>query len=233
MNLTSLPLNEIDPRGDLKLRVGANRTEQDSTPKCFLVCSRTIARVSPVFDRMLNGSFAEARREDGKEWIVDLPYDNPSAMELFLNLSHGHAHKAPRSLSTHELYDLTLLTHFYDATQVLAPWILPWIGSLEQDLLTSVGDDDAALPQMLYISWELGHRQVFEATMRRITMEGLGSMFVEGSVLRQLQMPTDVVGKTISSLCLHSFIPMADPTNSRTQNASVRSGMRQSTHCWT
>jgi hypothetical protein len=191
MDATSLPLKKIDPRGDLELRVGTERKEQDSKPTCLLVCSRTLARVSPVFDRMIYGSFTEAKPADGKDWMVDLPHDKPPAMELFLNISHGHLQKTPRALSIHELYDLTTLTHFYDSTQILVPWIRPWINALHD---TASGPDDA-VPKMIWISWELGHRQMFEATVRRITMEGPGSMFAEGSVLQQLQMPSDIIGQ--------------------------------------
>ncbi|KAK4158454.1 nuclear pore protein-like protein [Chaetomidium leptoderma] len=199
MDTTSLPLHKMDPRGDLKLRVGTEQEEEnDSKPslRCFLVCSRTLARVSPVFDRMLNGSFAEAKQpqDDGKDcqqWVVNLPDDKPSAMELFLDIAHGHLQKAPRALSMHELYDLTALTHFYDATPILVPWIRPWIHTLRD--ATSGPDDSDAVPKMIWISWVLGHRQMFEATVRRITMEGPGSMFAEGSLLQQLEMPSDII----------------------------------------
>lgn len=196
MATNSLHLNKIDPRGDLKLRVGTvtELKGEDSKPICFLVCSRTLARVSPIFDRMIYGSFSEAKPLDGKDWVVDLPDDKASAMELFLTIAHGHLHKAPRALSTHELYDLTALTDFYDSTQILGPWIRPWIRTLHD---ATSGPEVDAVPKMLGIGWVLGHQQMFEATVRRITMEGPGSMFAEGSVLQQLQMPSDIIGEFI------------------------------------
>jgi hypothetical protein len=191
MDAAPLPLNKTDPRGDLTLRVGTEREEQDSEPRCFLVCSRTLARVSPVLDRMLYGSFTEAKPDNESDWTVDLPHDMPSAMELFLNIAHGHLQKTPRTPSIHELYDLTMLTHFYDATPLLVPWIRPWIDTLRD---TTAGPDDA-VPKLIWISWELGHRQTFEATVRRVTMEGPGSMFAKGSVLQRLDMPSDIIGE--------------------------------------
>ncbi|KAH7349851.1 hypothetical protein B0T11DRAFT_343042 [Plectosphaerella cucumerina] len=207
MDTKSQKVHTIDPRGDLLLRVGTQRKLEDGNDddtkiengdkghadedetRCFLVCSRALSRVSPVFDRMIHGPFAEAKPEDGKDWVIELPEDNPSAMELFLNISHGHLQKAPRALSMHALYDLTALTHFYDSTPMLAPWVRPWINALHDP---TSGPDDA-VPKMVWISWELGHRQMFEATVRRITMEGPGSMFAEGSMLQRLQMPSDVI----------------------------------------
>lgn len=207
MDVTTTDLVTIDPRGDLRLRVGPQQKkgkgeeeeeggevngETKDESKCFLVCSRTLARVSPVFDRMLHGPFAEGKPGDDKDWLVGLPEDKATAMEVFLNISHGFLQRAPRSLPMHELYDLTALTHYYDATPILAPWVRPWINALHD---ATTGPDDT-VPKMIWISWELGHRQMFEATVRRITMEGPGSMFAEGSVLRQLQMPSDVIGKS-------------------------------------
>lgn len=191
----ALPTIKIDPRGDLTLRVGADRLDESKPePKCFLVCSRTIARVSPVFDRMIYGSFAEAGPADGKEWTVDLPEDKSSALQLFAIISHGFLHRVPHALSILELFDLTVLTHYYDATRILVPWVRPWMEALHDP---SAATDETA-PKMLWISWELGHRQMFEATVRRITMEGSGSMFAEGSALQQLQMPSDVIGMFIA-----------------------------------
>ncbi|KAJ4302457.1 hypothetical protein N0V88_002601 [Collariella sp. IMI 366227] len=194
MATNSLHLNQIDFRGDLKLRVGTELRGEDTKPMCFLVCSKTLARVSPVFDRMIYGSFSEAKPSDGKDWVVNLPADKPSAMELFLTIAHGHLHKAPRALSTQELYDLTALTDFYNSTHILGPWIYPWIRTLHD---ATSGPEVDTVPKILGIGWVLGHQQMFEATVRRITMEGPGSMFVEGSVLQQLQIPSDIIGQPV------------------------------------
>jgi hypothetical protein len=141
---------------------------------------------------MVYGSFTEAKQPgDGEDWVVHLPHEKPPVMELFLNISHGHLQKVPRALSMHELYDLTTLTHFYDSTKILVPWIRPWISVLHD---AASGPDDT-VPKMIWVSWELGHRQMFEATVRRITLEGPGSMFAEGSVLKRLQMPSDIIGE--------------------------------------
>ncbi|KAK4178073.1 nuclear pore protein-like protein [Triangularia setosa] len=186
----SSSVDRIDPRGDLKLRVGTTQKDEDNQPRCYLVCSRTLARVSPVFDRMINGSFAEAKPKDTEHWTIDLPEDNPSTLELFLNIAHGHLRKVPPALSLHELYDLTALTHFYDATKILVPWIRPWTKALHD---ATSGPDVAAVPKLIWIGWELGYRPMFEAAVRRVTMEEPGSTFAEGSPLYQLPMSSDII----------------------------------------
>jgi hypothetical protein len=157
---------------------------------------------------MINGSFAEANRPvDGRDWVVDLPMDKPSSMALFLHIAHGHHQEVPRALPMHELYDLTWLTRFYDATRLLAPWIQSWVSALHA---TTVGSDES-LPMMIWISWELGHRRMFEATVRHVTMEGLGALFAEGSVLQRLHMPSDIIGE-LSLLYTYLLSPPSAPS---------------------
>ncbi|KAG8407249.1 hypothetical protein J3458_020738 [Metarhizium acridum] len=54
--------NVINRHGDLRLKVGSPQQAGDTICQSveFLVCSRALARASPVFDRMLYGAFAEA-----------------------------------------------------------------------------------------------------------------------------------------------------------------------------
>lgn len=72
---------EFDQRGDLKLRVGP---PNETTSNSFLVCSRTLARVSPVFDRILYGSSAEAKPADAEGWVVDLPRPDQSKWNIIV-----------------------------------------------------------------------------------------------------------------------------------------------------
>lgn len=61
----------IGPHGDFILEVGSGNGLDASTCN-FLVCSRALARASPVFERMLFGSLAESQSH-GKateQWAV-------------------------------------------------------------------------------------------------------------------------------------------------------------------
>ncbi|KAK4194933.1 hypothetical protein QBC40DRAFT_317738 [Triangularia verruculosa] len=221
MNTTSPPLETIDTRGDLKLNVGTAQKDGNKKPRCFLVCSRTLSRVSPVFDRMVNGSFVEAKPNNPKIWTIDLPDDKPLALELFLNIAHGHLSKAPPTLSLDDLYDLTTLTHFYVATKILVPWIRPWIKALHD---ATSGPNVAAVPKLIWIGWELGDRVMFEAAVRRVVMEEPGSTFAEGSSLYRLPMSLDIIERvctvrdeTIDALLevIRSFIELLTVVDER------------------
>ncbi len=207
------PLLEIDPLGDLLLRVGGDRNDA----KCFLVCSNTLSRVSPVFARMLNGPFAEAKgrqnahsdlicvannkdplKDKHKPWTVDVPEDNPLAFDMFARISHGFLSKIPRVLSVEQICELLLLTHYYDATHLLVPWIAAWLGGSESKGLEFSGTIDV-LPKMLWISWEFGRLQAFERMAKQMVVECSGTVFKVDGPLQGLPVPPDIIGK-----CLHA-----------------------------
>ncbi|KAI0377600.1 hypothetical protein F5Y04DRAFT_173441 [Hypomontagnella monticulosa] len=182
----SEPSVEFDQRGDLRLRVGpANETSSTS----FLVCSRTMARISPVFDRMLYGSFAEAKPTDAENWVVDLPEDDPASLAIIVRIAHGHFNEVPRILTIERLYTLTTLTHYYDATPILTPWVDTWLNSVD-DILR---DSNILMPKFLWVAWELGQKVLFKATARRILFEAPASILESCSPSHGLQMPPDII----------------------------------------
>ncbi|KAH0432144.1 nuclear pore protein-like protein [Colletotrichum camelliae] len=144
-----------DNDGDLTLFVGQKMTR-------FRVCSKTLARSSPVFKRMLCGNFAESRPSDGTNWVFSLPEDGARAMAIFLSIIHGKFHVTPETLSVRDLYDLLTLTEKYDATALLRPFAHRWI-----DAVGSQMDD----PYLLCVAWELGHIELFEKLMVAITRD--------------------------------------------------------------
>ncbi|KAI0468778.1 hypothetical protein F4859DRAFT_203057 [Xylaria cf. heliscus] len=188
-----LPVVEIGPRNhqaDCQFRVGKERDGQ--APICFRVCSRALARASPVFERMLYGNFAERKPiKPDEDWIVDLPEDKPSSFKLFATISHCYLQQVPRSLSLDQLYDLTMLTHIYNATHILVPWCQGWVSSVRDKHLESIYD----MPKLLWVSWELGDMDLFETTARQIIMECPGQMFETGSPLNGLPLPLDMIGQ--------------------------------------
>ncbi|KAI1390688.1 uncharacterized protein F4822DRAFT_426537 [Hypoxylon trugodes] len=182
------PRIKFDPRGDLTLRVGP---PDELTSNLFLVCSRTLARTSPVFDRMLYGSFAEAKPVDDKDWVVDLPNDDPASLTTFIRMTHGSFTEVPKTMTIDRLYALTTLTHYYDATQVLIPWIDPWLASVEDE----TRDSNVPPLKLLWIAWEFGRKALFKATARRILFECPASLLEPYLPPEGLQMPPDVIEK--------------------------------------
>ncbi|OTB09884.1 hypothetical protein K445DRAFT_17198 [Daldinia sp. EC12] len=183
----SVQFKEFDCRGDVRLRIGQDR---DSVAVVYTVCSRSLARVSPVFDRMLYGGFSEGRSNQGKDaedWIVDLPEDKPAAMAVLLSITHGRFEQVPKALSVDELYDVTVLTNFYDATSTLGPWSNKWKAAIEK----VERESNELMPKILWISWELGWKNTFTVLSRRMVLESEASMFLTGA--DQIQFPPDII----------------------------------------
>ena len=187
------PVVEIDPRGDIYLRLLA--TPPSTSPTTYRACSRTLSRASPVFDRMLHGYFAESKASaanaSAEEWVVDLSHGQPHATRLFLHITHGRFEDVPRDLSVEELYEVTVLTNYYDATKSLIPWVGGWMGAADE-VTRGAG---APEPKVLWIAWELGRRDMFETVSRRMLMESVGVGFVESGLVKDVQTPPDIVGE--------------------------------------
>ncbi|KAI1388138.1 uncharacterized protein F4822DRAFT_303427 [Hypoxylon trugodes] len=135
----------IDPDGDLNLVVGS----RDS--RTFVVCSKALARASPVWKTLLYGGFAESIQPDrstGKEWIVNLPDDDAAAVQIILNILHYRFDEIP--ISAH-----TILSDKYDLTRLLRPWVRGWRDGLAEcvktETLTVFG-----IECLSWITWELG-----------------------------------------------------------------------------
>ncbi|KAL5615751.1 hypothetical protein FOBRF1_004499 [Fusarium oxysporum] len=155
----------FDPRGDVKLCVG------ETDPVTLTACSRALARASPVFERMLFGLFMESRPANGGDWVVELPKDKPTALSIFLRISHGQFDQVPRKLSIDDLYDLTVLSNYYDGTHMLEPWMGRWMSLVEDDAKAL----KVSMAKSLWIAWEFGQKDSFCRIARRMLMESDGS----------------------------------------------------------
>ncbi|TEA21662.1 hypothetical protein C8034_v003622 [Colletotrichum sidae] len=198
---SSPDLTELDPRGDIVFTVGPS-TDPNKPPRKFRLCSRAMARASPVLDRMLHGNFAESRpphpaaaaaaaaAATDTNWEVRLPDDDADAFDVLASIAHARFRRVPRVLpppSIAGLFDLTVLTHYYDATEVLAPWLQGWVSGLGE----AAGDGE--MQKLLWVAWELGHRQLFESTARRMVVEGKGGGG-EGEV-DGVNLPLDIIAR--------------------------------------
>jgi hypothetical protein len=156
----------VDPRGDLTLVIGLADTGRGPSQH-FQVCSRTLARTSPVLERMLYGSFSESNAQHKTDWSIDLPEVKPAPFALLAFISHGHFDRVPKAVSTDDLFDLIILTHYYDCTPILAPWAERWLASIHEPASIR----ELEMYKVLFICQELGDKQTFEITARRLVLE--------------------------------------------------------------
>lgn len=224
----------MDPAGDLCLKVGRYSrpglfvTHVQAIVTSFTVCSRSLARASPVFNTMLFGSFKESRGREVStpNWSVDLPDDDAEAMELLLNIIHANfsmiPDKFPSLQGTERLYQIAVLADKYDCIDLLRPWVKTWIlGSMYQ------ASGLLRLRQWAWISWVLGDLCRFEDTLRdmvRFYEDQKPSLF-GGNLFMELAEPLDLWGKFIfqespyhfrvRSLVLETCLTLTETVKSR------------------
>ncbi|KAF6804505.1 nuclear pore protein-like protein [Colletotrichum sojae] len=159
----------FDVNGDLYLHVGADVEEKTRT---YLVCSKALARASPVFARMLYGRFAESRpqhahspsAESEHGWTVDLPEDRQEPLELLLHIVHGAFANVPEALELTRLWAFLVVANKYDATAAARPWAKGWIEAVK----AGAGSQN---PLLLGVAYELGDAQVFNNTAMKVATE--------------------------------------------------------------
>ncbi|KAH7027273.1 uncharacterized protein B0I36DRAFT_412707 [Microdochium trichocladiopsis] len=125
-------IQTIDKRGDLWLLVGEDISSDEHPAANFQVCSRTLARCSPVFDRMLFGGFVESKKTGsmaGQDaWTIDLPEDEPTYVKHLLDLIHGNLNTlGPQNQSDEErirfLYGVVWVADKYAALPAIRSYV--------------------------------------------------------------------------------------------------------------
>ncbi|KAI8250274.1 hypothetical protein K4K58_010030 [Colletotrichum sp. SAR11_239] len=204
------PTTTFDSKGDLHLVVGSD--VRDGDPSTFLVCSKALARASPVFDKMLFGPFAESRpsTESSKQnsaWIVHLPGDEPAHFEVVLNILHCNFKKVAQRLPIPLLSGLVAIADKYDCIEIFRPWVNEWIPDLEPE---GVYEEKLTL----HIAWHFGCISTFEYALRAITEQSSISEDGRVSIVPEALMKFNADGEEIAAMTqdldtyLGDLIPM-------------------------
>jgi len=147
----------IDGDGDLQVLVGPEKRN-------FLVCSKVLARASPVFKAMLFGGFRESKPTDGTPWIVTLPEDNFEAAEILFNVAHAQFDRLPSTnLDLRVFYGTLLFADKYDMRRHL-PWIRPLPPPLSQ--IQDFSDNGIAIA----VFREIGDEESFLNVLKRLCL---------------------------------------------------------------
>ncbi|OHE93820.1 hypothetical protein CORC01_10841 [Colletotrichum orchidophilum] len=183
---------QVDPDGDLILLAGQQTEDPEGA---FRVCASALRRSSQVWEKMLFGPFEESKPAFGI-WLVNLPKDNPGALEIILNIIHANFPLVPNSPSLFELYEVFQLANKYDMISALQPWAVAWSNVAESDAAVTDGLSVAALA---YVSWELGHVELHR--------EMMGTLLLQSSL--------DKDGRMITSdgVVLDDFEPIGPPSH--------------------
>ncbi|KAI2606621.1 hypothetical protein GGR54DRAFT_644123 [Hypoxylon sp. NC1633] len=154
----------IDIDGDLCLDIGHGSA-------LFVVCSKSLARSSRFWKRLLYGQFKEGLgREKPSEWVVELPEDDPEAMRTVLNIVHCRFDQITdydEDVDVMCLLGVCVLTDKYDMTHLLRPWATGWSRNVNFECNVQ-GDTlrDRYSHERLWIAWELGDIAEFKELAR-------------------------------------------------------------------
>ncbi|KAK8223642.1 hypothetical protein HDK90DRAFT_97554 [Phyllosticta capitalensis] len=148
-------ITRFDNAGDLRLLVWDQTPE--AVQRVFIVSSKAMSMACVAWNSMLNGSFKEAQPTSG-EREVELPDDDPAALEVLLNIAHLRFDWVPSWLYFNVLLQVTVLTDKYDMTRLIRPWATSWFQTAQR--LVSV--TQSGYEEWLWIAWELGQTHTFE-----------------------------------------------------------------------
>ncbi|KAG8159869.1 hypothetical protein KVR01_010506 [Diaporthe batatas] len=83
----------------------------------MMVDANALRRVSKIFGVMLFGSYLEAKQT--ADWAVELPEDDPEALEVVFNAAHGNIGRLPLELELDSLFQLAVTADKYLMVDVL------------------------------------------------------------------------------------------------------------------
>ncbi|OIW30068.1 hypothetical protein CONLIGDRAFT_644092 [Coniochaeta ligniaria NRRL 30616] len=175
----------FDSEGDLRFEVGEGVRKIACT-----VCSRSVARASPVFKTMLFGGFAESKPSEGA-WVVQLPEDDINAMSILFNIIHGHVHKVPKILpktmaelagpsshcsdddavETDVLYLITTAADKYDLIHILRPWVKYWLDRIKGKKRWAKGVwENNWCSELIWAAWILGDLDLLHSQLNKVVL---------------------------------------------------------------
>lgn len=165
----------FDTNGDLRLVVGPEQI-------LFTVCSKSLARASRVFDRMLHGGFAESKPDGDVEWVVDLPEDDINGAHILMDIIHGNINNVPMSLHDNPgpdnslddiseiLRGVALFADKHDIVHLLHPWAKSWLGDLRKGFHEDAEEDVGWRGNVISCAWVFGDEWLLMEELRQVVL---------------------------------------------------------------
>ncbi|KAI8710574.1 hypothetical protein NCS52_01557700 [Fusarium sp. LHS14.1] len=153
-------------------------TEHGQVSYQMLVSSSHLAQASPVFRKMLKGSFAEAvANSQGLYCITAIGWD-PEALVLVLDIMHGHNRSVPQKITLEMMAKVATIVDYYDCLEIVEIFAGIWVDALAESQPSTYGKDTIL---WLLVSWVFQRQDIFEKmtglalrySERLITVEGV------------------------------------------------------------
>ncbi|OCK85709.1 hypothetical protein K432DRAFT_413101 [Lepidopterella palustris CBS 459.81] len=150
----------LDPAGDLILVVGS--AEANNGPRCFLVSTDALRRVSRVWRSMLNHSSGWFAKTSTKQ--VTSLNDDPDSLLIVLNVAHIRFKELPSALGFAQIVQLALVCDAYDTVQVVRPFLPEWTRPYEHAILR------AGYEEWLFVAYTFGYMEAFKSIAHHLTL---------------------------------------------------------------
>jgi hypothetical protein len=147
----------LDSRGDLTLITGQHRVS-------FRVCSRSLARSSSHWEKLLFGPSAESKgQQSGDNWSITLPEDDSDALRIVLQAVHCNFEAIPMVLQQETLFNITVMCDKYDMVKLLKPFWNDWVTNLAH-----ARRDPSGFVHRLWIAQTLGYLEYYKTTLTEL-----------------------------------------------------------------
>ncbi|KAJ4196199.1 hypothetical protein NW759_016417 [Fusarium solani] len=134
-------------------------TEHGQVCYQMLVSSSHLTQASPVFRKMLKGSFAEAvTNSQGLYCITAIGWD-PEALVIVLDIMHGHNRNVPRQLTLEMMAKVAAIVDYYDCLEIVEVFAGVWVDTLAESQPSTYGKDTIL---WLLVSWVFQRQNIFE-----------------------------------------------------------------------
>jgi BTB/POZ domain len=155
------------------------------------VSSGHLILASPVFKRLLKGGFAESQSLGSAGTAeITLPDDDPPALQILLNIIHGHTRKVPRDIDFYTLTQIAILIDKYCLHEVAEVFTDMWFDELKQHIPGSFSEE---LMPWVCVSWILHKPLYFKKTTEIAMRESEGHL--EGAMTIPLPIPEKILSQ--------------------------------------
>lgn len=215
-----------DVLGDDKKGVQQNDSNKDLTkPRfCIQVSAKHLTTASPVFKKLLTGSWKESVTflQKGSVEITTESWDI-EAFLILLRIMHCQFNQLPRKLTVEMLAKVAVIADYYDCKDVTRFFANVWVDASEEKFPTTYCRD---LILWLWISWAFQYEKRFKMITSTAMSHSNGVISSLG-----LPIPDRVIGKLdppppsllTQSLTIFFFTSINEPRQKRSYRESCQS----------
>jgi hypothetical protein len=140
----------LDPKGNLTIELGDDA--QNTGPRYVVVNSSVVARLSPVWEKLVKQSKMVSFKTPNQKHLV-IKDQNPNMHVQMMRVAHGDFKNLVHCLSFKEVIDLAVICREYGMNKYLIPFLAGWTNPYRAHIL------QPGYEQWLYAAWQFGYQE--------------------------------------------------------------------------